>query len=118
MRTLVVVVCCLVLASVAVQAGSLSAEELLELENILKEYETVQQMLDEGLLQLTEGQLLLARGEMHLSQQIIDLETSLVAIEKAGRDQQARMRKGIVIIVSTWLAVEAVKILSGMIAAR
>ena len=105
MRWLVVVVCLLVLVSAAVVSAQLSPTELIELENILKEYETVEQLLNEGLTQLSAGQIALAQGliALHegmgvLYQQTTNLDFSLTRIEDAYRAQQKRNRRLILIL--------------------
>lgn len=111
MRVLVVEVCFLVLVSVAMSAGSLSAEELKELESILAEYETVEQLLSEGLIQLNEGQVMLAQGMIALHegmgvlfQQTKGLDFSLTRIEDSYRAQQKRTRRLILILAGAVVA--------------
>ena len=111
MRVLVGGVCLLVLVSVAIQAGTLSQEELLELENILAEYETVEQLLSEGLVKLSAGQIALAQGliALHegmgvLFQQTRDLDYSLTRIEDANKEQQQRTRRVILILAGAVVA--------------
>ena len=118
MRVLVVGVCLLVLVSVTIQAGSLSAEELIELENILQEYDTVEELLSEGLIQLSEGLTQLSAGQIALAQGVIalhegmgvlfrqtkDLDFSLTRIEDAYRAQQKRTRRLILILAGAVVA--------------
>ncbi len=120
MRVLVAV-CCLALAAAAVSAGSLSSEELLELENILTEYEAVERTLGEGLTQLSVGQELLNEGQgklawglIQLGQgiaasqvQIDGLETSLTLIESKQADTRKMIMLMGVAAVVLWIADKA-----------
>ena len=120
MRVLVAV-CCLALAAAVVSAGSLSSEELLELENILTEYEEVERTLGEGLTQLSEGLkelhkrqdglmqgiVLLGQGENALMQQINGLETSLTLIESKQADTRKMIMLMGVAAVVLWIADKA-----------
>ena len=116
MQRLVVVVCCLVLAATAA-AAQLSPAELMELERILADYETVEQMLTEGLTRLSAGQIALAQGMMilhegsgYLSQQISALEHSLNVIEEADKEQRKRNRR-LVLILGGVLTLETAAII-------
>ena len=118
MRWLVVVVCLLVLVSAAVVSAQLSPTELIELENILKEYETVEQLLNEGLTQLSAGQIALAQGliALHegigvLFQQTHALELSLTRIQDATKAQQRRTRQTILILAGVIVAETAAVII-------
>lgn len=117
MQRLVVVVCCLVLVATAVASAQLSPAELMELERILADYETVEQMLTEGLTRLSAGQIALAQGLMilhegsgYLSQQISALEHSLNVIEEANQAQRKRNRK-LVLILGGVLTLETAAII-------
>ena len=117
MRVLVVAVCCLVLVSTAATAGSLSAEELTELESILRDYETVEKLLTEGLLQLTEGQIQLMQGliALHsgmgsLYQRTDALDYSLTRIEDAAKAEQRRTRR-LILILTGVIAVETAAVI-------
>ena len=118
MRVLVVGVCLLVLAAVIVPAGSLSAEELLELEEILKEYETVEQLLSEGLVKLSAGQIALAQGLMSLHegnrvlwQRMQGLDRSLTRIQDAAKAEQRRTRRVVLILAGVVVAETAAVII-------
>ena len=118
MRAVVLVVCLLVLVSVATPAAGLSPEELLELENILEDYETVEELLSAGLGKLNEGQIallqgtgMLIQGINYLSTLMIDLETSLDDIEAAAKADRQRQRKLILILVGVVAAETAAVII-------
>ena len=108
----------LVLLVVALPAmAQLSETELMELEDILKDYETVETLLAEGLTQLEQGQMALAQGlvqlgqgESYLSQQINGLEISLSVIEEAYKEEMRKTRKWL-FIMGGILAVETALII-------